>query len=361
MKNIVCICNTYMQLIVAIQLKNTIKADDNVVCILSDHSKNSERIVANLEKTGFFYKTVYAECRHYNDADKNKVKDLGYIMKCARSGFELNEPVLDELAYDELIFFNYNFFAINVYDKICKKNPNVIASRYEEGILSYDSRYSDDMRGGRVRLVEKLRKLLGKKNVPEYTYFYCMYPDFYKGKCTPVGVPLITDDRCREILSKAFEIDGDKLYYPQKYIFMASIGDFEGGKPVGELDIALKIADLVGRNNLLVKVHPRDRTGAFEKAGLTVDKNSSVPWEVIQMNYDFSNHVFMTVASGSVFGVNVMIKNRAKVFYLYKLCQYEGNRLIEESVRTIERLFANSDKIDLSGYRIADALEEILG
>ena len=128
-----------------------------------------------------------------------------------------------------------------------------------------------------------------------------------------------------------------------------------------EVDTALKIAELVGKDNLIVKVHPRDRSGKFESSGLNIDRNSSVPWESIQLNYDFSDHVFLTISSNSVFGVNVMMKKQAKVFFLYNTLDTKKNSLIHSSVEAIKNIMQYKDQIDLKNYLVVDEIKEILG
>ena len=76
-------------------------------------------------------------------------------------------------------------------------------------------------------------------------------------------------------------------------------------------------------DNLLIKVHPRDNTGEFEKSGLNVYPGSDVPWEAIQLNYDFSNHVFLTCTSNSILSVDVMLEKGPEVYFLYNLCNAE--------------------------------------
>ncbi len=110
-----------------------------------------------------------------------------------------------------------------------------------------------------------------------------------------------------------------ELSYPQKYIFFASVYDFEGEEPVGELEFALALANKVGFDNLLVKVHPRDDVNRFKNVGLNVDKNSQMPWEVIQLNYDFSDSVFITVASTSVLTISLIVDKSPKIYFAHRL------------------------------------------
>ncbi len=135
-------------------------------------------------------------------------------------------------------------------------------------------------------LIGKLRKIIGKPVIENsFLNFYCFYPQIYKGYLKPVEVPMIQlNSEICVALRKVFELDDKKLSYKYKYIFFTSVYDFEGGKPVGEYELVCKIADIVGKDNLLIKTHPRDTRTLYVDNGFNVDENSSVPWEAIQLS-----------------------------------------------------------------------------
>lgn len=364
MKNIICLCNTYTQLIIAIQLKATIKKNSHMLVVLSDKSRNAEVACENIRKTGFFDDVIFFPSSTLDLGHRNFRKALVETFDEVRGNINIHNDYLENIRFDEFIYFNLNVSAGLLFSYLYKKNKDIICSIFEEGILSYPNvekeAYADHL-PKRMKLCFSIRKLLNKRNVCDsIAYFYCYYPGFYYGKETPIQVPFITDKTCKEILSKAFNIDNSFLHYPQKYIFLASMGDFEGEEPIGEVKIAIQIAALVGKENLLVKTHPRDKTNAFEKAGLLVDSFSTAPWEIIQLNYDFSNHVFLTVASNSVFGVNMMMEKRPRSYFLYRFCNISRNQSVRNTVNIIEQLFKSADRLNLSNYFIVDRLEDIM-
>lgn len=162
-----------------------------------------------------------------------------------------------------------------------------------------------------------------------------------------------------EILSNIFDLEKRDLKYPQKYIYFASIGDCESEKPVGEVEIATKAAELVGKENLIVKVHPRDMSNEFEKQGLLVDTNSEVPWEAIQLSQDFSNHVFLTTSSSSVISVNCLLNIHPKTYFLYKMCHIENNKSVEQGVQFFEDILFGENS-EFKGFYRAENIDEIL-
>ena len=64
------ICNTYFQLIAAIQLKLTLFINDIVTVVLTDHSKNAYAYFENLKKLNVFDFAYFLNCRN-EDYDKS--------------------------------------------------------------------------------------------------------------------------------------------------------------------------------------------------------------------------------------------------------------------------------------------------
>ena len=160
---------------------------------------------------------------------------------------------------------------------------------------------------------------------------------------------------------ESFDIKLTENDYKEKYIFFTSICDFENGEPIGEYELVCKVADFVGKENLLIKTHPRDTRTIYEDNGFTVDKNSSIPWEAIQLSRDFSDKVFLTATSGSVLAGSFMSENPPKIFFMYGCCNIEGNASAKASVMAIEELLSEETlKPSLKTVAIANDVKDIL-
>lgn len=372
MQKVLCVCNTYFQLIVSAQLKLSLFHEDTVSVVLTDHSRNTDVVAERLRTLGLFQQTYYMQVKNI-DKDKHlpfpAIKNVWEMI----TGVSENMKNIDN--YDELLYYNPTYTTFMLYSHLYKLNRNIKCSRYEEGILSYNVRaHSGDPAyfPRRVLAALKIRKLLYRKNLNDVTKcFYCFNPELYKGnlethKIPPVDVkgPLPT------FLGKVFAIDRNFLSYPEKYIFFSGVYDFEGEKCIGEVSLAQKIADLVGKDNILIKQHPRDTRTVFCDLGLRVDKNSAIPWEAVQLSIDFSDKVFLTVTSGSVLSANLITESGARTYFLYKLCDIKGNTAAEETVSNIEALLndigssveeGNSRGTGTLGkVKIADKLSDIL-
>ena len=362
MKRILIIANTYYQLIMALQLKKTIFWNDEVVLFLSDRSNNAKNVYDHLKNGQYFDQVKYIETKFLVNKKSiiEKASNFFENVYVSNNRYKYFFEGIDNLYFDEMVSFNidimiYNFFAI-LYDI----NHNIKLSGFEEGILSYNAQ---KLVFPGAKQICKIRKVFGLNPVDNaYLNFYCFFPQLYDGIFHAVKVPLITENpEIIEILRDIFEIHDSDLYYPQKYIYFASVYDFEGGRPIGEIDIVRKIAKTVGNENLIVKVHPRDSRTAYTNEGIQVDKNSSKPWEAIQLLGDFSNKVFLTATSGSVLAGSFLSVYPIKTFYMYKLCDVSDNNSALVSTKNIELLVNDvSMKGVFEKVNIAECIEDIL-
>lgn len=325
-KNVLCICNTYYQLIMYIQIRKTILKDSYITLLISDHSKGAEKIANTIRLLDIFNEVHFIRTLDYDHGKENIVKKIVKTFQLILGEKTDFQEIILRKNYDELIYYNFNSTAILVFSLLIKSSPNLICSRIEEGLISYNYCINDtDMiYRGCNQVAYFIRKIFHLADLKSQTkFFYCLFPSLYHGNKQTIPIPF-TDEQMTEngkVLAQIFGINKKDLSYSEKYIFFSGVGDFEGGKPIGEIDIANIIASIVGKDNILIKKHPRDKRDIFERNGFHVDDKSNVPWETIVLNYNFKNHIFLSVTSGSVMFGSIVLKQGPKTFYLYKICK----------------------------------------
>lgn len=344
------------------QLNNTVFCKDNVTLMISDHSNGSETVSEALKRMGLFYEVVFFMSKGciQNRTIVNKLNDFLCFVLGKKNRYTERLQEIKNLYFDEMILFNFGLDMDGVFSYLYEKNNNISISKYEEGILSYGSKRVETERSYVIRV---LRHIIGKKDIVDcFANFYCFYPSLYKGDMKAVGVPVVTkNSKTADDLRNLFKLYNVEESYPEKYIFFTSVYDFEGGDPIGEYDIVCKIATLVGKDNLLIKVHPRDIRGVYEKNGFKVDKNSSIPWEAVQLSGDFSDKVFITATSGSVLAGSFMSEKPTRTFYVFKCCDISNNKTAQNTAKSIVDLLNNREmKKLLVGITIAESVEEIV-
>ncbi len=357
-EKVLFLVSTYYQIISSINIVLTLKKNSDCYMIITDTCKNSDKYADNAKKLKCLKSVWYLKTK-----DFLKLNFLNRYFLALKYNFLKNSPFFEEIRnifFDEIVTYNVNYFTSFLLRQLIKTNKNIKCSRIEEGLISYDYvNYGFLFRNKIINCFLNMFKF--NDYIKRQSLFYCTFPNFYKGKMQTVQVPLLDKNNklLIESLSTIFGLNVNSISYPQKYIFFPSILDISGGKPVGELILAKELAKLVGKENLLVKVHPRDNIERFTKEGLIVDKNSSLPWEALQLFYDFSNHVFITVLSGCVISVNSILNKPTKTFFLYPIAKFENNILAKITLKNFKTIFDDAFlKNKLSFVKIVNSLDE---
>ena len=357
-KKIVCICDTYYQIIFSMQLRRTIYRDAYFAVLISNHSKNADVIAGRLSEMNFFSDVVYVE-----SLDIEKEKNLFSVYK--RIHVELSQ--LKGLQFDEFLFFGVGKFPVVAFDLFCKKNPKLIPSRIEEGILSYNTPFHNKRRIRdfylSLRMLLIWQKIKSKHTIfDRLENFYCYYPDLYEGDLTPKQVPLIDSlSSISESIKELFGVAATDLSYPEKYMFFTSVYDFEGGEAIGEFKLVERIANAVGKENLIIKQHPRDRRGIYKESGYRVDERSSIPFEALLFAMDFKNKVLLTATSGACLSAGVMLKEPPQIYYLYPMCFIEQNPSALNTVSQLNKIIRSKVlRAELACVKVCTEIEEIL-
>lgn len=307
MKRNLIIINTYFQLITAINLVlNNLKNDVNDL-ILTDRSVDMEKKVEIIKKLNICENVIYIKSKK-NCTEKNKIK------KYFKYLFNRKEILTCKLEnkYDSLFFFNYDLLTYAVFDELYSRNNEIVCNKYDEGYITYLNETQNN------KLNKIIRTMCGKKDIDKFIKkIYLYHPQLlcYKPKCEIEKIPsLDRKEKLIEIYNKIFEYKNE--FIKQKYIFFEE-SFFCDKKGIDDMEIILKIAEVIGKENLLVKLHPRNKIDRFEKYNIATNKTIGIPWELIQMNNDFSEKVLMTISSGSVLASRLYFNDNIKTFLLF--------------------------------------------
>lgn len=328
------ICNTYYQLIVATHMSLSIFKEDMSDVVITDQSRNSESLHKNMLTTNGspFRNIFYVRDKQYCIPGNG----IDFLKDIHNSLFDKSLfGVIGSRVYDEVLAFNFDFALFALYNRLSDNGRHTTLSKYEEGISGYNHVFDYP----KMKVVRGIRKLFLRRNL-DFEKFYCFFPEVYRGSMSTTEIPSISEDKqeIASLLQGWFDINIEKDDYKAKYIFFTSVYDFEGGKPIGEFEAVKKIASRVGKENILIKKHPRDPRTVFENAGFQVDKNSSIPWEALQFYIDLSGKTLLTVNSGAVISTSLLFGSSVQSYYVYPLCDISENSLAAESVAELQKL-----------------------
>ena len=355
-------CNTYMQLINAVNLKINCYKEDIIDLVFSDHSCGAEGVLRRIEKTGIFEKTTFIKTKKYIyvNSKLSRFKDM-LLLKSDKN--ILNFFVQNMDSYDLIFYYNVDLIIYKICDTCLKngKRPRLI--RMEEGILSYPAFY--ETKGLAIALLSAWRKMMNQFDVYSATEIYAVYypellDEITDHKIMKIPVLARQDKKLIQILNYIFDYEPSEKIFKEKYIYFGTSMDIEGIH-VGETELVLQLAEYVGKKNILVKMHPRDGRSIYTDNGLMVTRDSSVPWEVIQLNHDFSNHIFISLSSGSIMNATAMLNDNIEIYFLFP-CVKGKNANFDQKVK--KGIINNLDKFQVNNIckniKIVNDIKEIL-
>lgn len=339
-KHILFVCNTYMQLLTAIQIKISFFENSSVDIVLTDHSVEADLVCKRLTETGIVNRVHFAYTKKicYGQNLTEDVKDVFRLTFNWGDKFKRFLWNIDK-KYDLIFYYNIiNPLCITAYDESIRSGKEPKCVCFEEGILTYQNMVLTKVKG-RWYCISMLRKILGKDIYKKTIDYYCYYPELFpieliNEKCHKIPVLDRNNVRVRSMMNTIFNYHPETDQYPQRYIFFSSSSDIDGNH-TGETELVIEIANIVGKENLLVKMHPRDHRHIYEDYEIAVSRNSHIPWEVVQLNHDFSEHIFLTLSSGSVLNASVMLGDEIETKYLYPLARKNNEQFYQLNDRII--------------------------
>lgn len=344
------VCNTVYQVLVSVWIKHRLLNDKKADIIVSDHMNNYQTICDNLNKTGVFDKAYSVDTKEYVLLEflgyKEQLKQCADLLSGDRA---LERFVSLNGEYDELYVSNFDRFIDVLFNTLIKKNSDLKFNLFEDGISTY-CRYTQN-RYKRKMSARVLKRLIGIKVMNgSLSSCYVFNPKLMDWKpCENIiEIPKI-DEKDTDFLEKINMVFGYEQLedtYEEKYIFFEESFYADTGY-MEDVELVNKIADEVGKENLLIKIHPRNPENRFEKLGYKTNKNTAIPWEVIAMNIDISNKKLLTIGSASVLNTVSLLDKGCECFSFIKCISEKPELLKTELGEKILSCFEKNDNIKI--------------
>lgn len=204
-----------------------------------------------------------------------------------------------------------------LYTKLWKTNPDMRLHFYEEGTGVYTTSLFQDY--GRIKTMYKLLGYRSETDYVEDIYVFC--PSLYHGDLPTVEIGIVTEKDKTELIS-------DQKFKPEKYnkniIFFDNPMNKPEYKGVDQFLILKDLEKAVSKSDIMVRVHPRDISGLFEKKGFSEDRNTRIAWEELLLYIDFSDKILITSFSTAVFSPKIIHDQEPRIIFL-KRALLEGD------------------------------------
>ena len=117
------------------------------------------------------------------------------------------------------------------------------------------------------------------------------------------------------------------------------------------MKIVNDIVAIVGKENLIVKLHPRTKHDRFRPLGIRTNRHTNIPWELIVWNHLHNSPILISVASGSLIYPQIYLGIEQKAIALIKCSDYKKPILKSKYYKTYLEFCENEGIVSLPNTR----------
>ena len=334
MKRAIFVCNTVYQVMVASWLRITEFKDYIADIIVTDHMNNHEMIARRIGETDYFANVYPVKRKKYDYSGTADYSINARIRRGMRPEDELSSMIKLEHKYDVMLDANIDVFSRKLFNVLKNSRFSNVGKRtlklylYEDGIYTYSKAYEQvymhdcipDNATYKLKILNNY--LLNTKCIyGNVKGMFLFNPEMirYTPEWKLKEIKKIERDNnsFKEYLNYIFSYYESADVYDKKVIFLEeSIYMNSTERPDAEmLD---KISEIIGKDNIMVKIHPRNPQNVFSQRGYKTNANTAIPWELILFNNDFSNKILITLASSAILNPTAIFGIKVKSYSLYE-------------------------------------------
>lgn len=357
------VCNTVFQLYTAINMRMNIMDEADIVDIVITDRTDFSHIEKALIKEGLFDNIYLINANEYYDNHFYKSMKLRYLIRRSKIEYFFSKHIFSKIAgwnlesYDELYICNHDHFAEIIYGSLYKKNRFIKVFEFEEGYGTYvrplrNERKLDNNVLSQIYRIFNIKLLLPVTLNASYLYapkLYCWEDNIKKIELQKFDVENL---KLIEMLNRIFLYEKDDSFNKKVIILEESF--ITDGFKNNDYELIINTIEIIGKENVMIKLHPRNRTNRFEDLGVEVFCKP-VPWEVVCLNENFDDKILVTITSNTAFAPKILYNSKCQVLFLYKLLK--GYNLIMDGSKA-ELFFQKVKKLYGKEIFMPDNLDE---
>lgn len=329
------ICNSVYQILVAMWIKRDKNRQVPGDLIVSNHLNNGSVLAERIAAEGLFRKVHYVESFDYARyrtpfSTKERYREELIPQKVLSAYWDHADT------YSRVYMANPDRFSQLAFNALSRKNRTLQAVLFEDGMLTYSPMFRKDVETSHIELDQPLKRFAYRfvfrrraicDHVSEILLFHPKDLDWEPWfPVTELSKIDCGDEQFRMMCNRVFGYDDSVDHYDRKYLFMEESFAAEG-VPINDVQLLTQLAQRVGKENIMVKIHPRNPVNRFAAEGFKTNQNTSIPWELIVMNLgDISDMTLVTVASSSVLNPMMIFGKKVRAYSLYNLVDKNASK-----------------------------------
>lgn len=350
-------CESVYQLFNAIVLKMKLFGDLPSDLFLTEHTDFSN-IIEPLRKSNLFESVLPVVCRSHQNAFWDKtLEEKKRIFK--NPSLLLGEFPTNQRYTDMFIPIDHIYWKLLYYFQV---NEGVLPTIhfFEEGLRAYTM----DVCAAEKREIYNDGFYQKKSFTQQIADYFVYEPELFFMEQPPYqlkSIPKLSrmDEPLCRVMNTVFPTD--KLP-EERFIFFEE--SYLGDKKIAnDFQLFLEVANFVGKENIIVKRHPRNTIDRFTKKGYRVMQQWNCPWEVQLLLNDVSSKIFVTISSTASVTPFLLCDQSVNAIHLLNLFQGLSPLLEDRGFkRCYDKLIdmCNKEKIMVHKPNQIEELKEIL-
>lgn len=347
-KRVLLISNTAYQLLTGVQMRQKLYPSDRVDLLLSNQMVGGDAVAERAKSGSLFEKVVYIENKKQTFRNRlaETIHDFRVIRHLRKQLGEYDVVCLSNISVFTILFLRFyqrKAFELNIF---------------EDGFVTYCRSFEHSDRASLVSKIINPKGILG--NV---THIYLFNPDlleWHRDNIVPVAIPKFdkSDVATIQALNHIFGYSENGDTYDKPYLFMEE-SFFADRFPVDDVRLVEMMAEKVGKENVMVKLHPRNPENRFEKLGIKTNRIFSTPWELILLNSNLQNCTLVSISSSSILQPYLLLGLSIKAVSLLKLLPEKPGNMKGELGVFMQSLFDRYNNICVSPATEDEFLAEL--
>lgn len=325
MRTNVFVCQNPFQIMVASIIRTNFNSENINDVIITGMVPGMDRRAAKLRELGCYRNVYYVDTKvcnyNYKKIDCKLRKGICEIRGC-------NLEIVKKLPYDYTDIYSMDVTCLsgNICRELQKRGRKPSIHLFEEGFGCYTDYYYKHLYSNNIikkliiEIMSKIRKSTpALECVQELLLFELEFlrwkPQY---KVTQIKKPALNKDRkLIDELNYIFEYSNEFNYQQQVIFFEDCIYQDTGDSR--DFQVIKELANHVGKENIIVKLHPRTKNNRFISDGFSTEEKQGIPWEIVAMNMkEDDNHVFLTFTSSSVVTQSLLFNKHYSSMMLFK-------------------------------------------
>lgn len=360
---VLAICATYYHLFNILQLKRTLLKEREVDLVLtatSSFAGYKDRLV----QSGLFRKVEFSSIGNVTfSVEINEIRDPAKRSRQFMEHLEKGTGLDFDADYTDLYIPLDDWLNKLIYYCLVQNGMGPAIHLYDEGTASYTLDFAERLKN-EVFPHERFGKHALRENISElllYAPELCSVKHPFPVNKLP-GIDLQSEDieSIRAYFNAIFPYRSLPL---RRFIYFES-GSYLDYQPGLDIEILDQIAQITGKEDIAVRLHPRATMNRFSRRGYHVMPEDNMPWEIVTLNEELDKRIFVSnistaaLTAHTVFGINIPTINLFRMDPVERSL-YTRQKSFSESYKLQEKVLNEHTKCFFAPKNIREAKEII--